>query len=310
MKNLEQTLKRVKSISWSKGIVSFYIVKRVLVSRKAKYKIFQVNIDDKLKVKLRKIASNKVKKSNQALEYDFNTKDLDDNVLGICTNETDLQAIIDSITGVDKLHYVKDYKELIGAWFYIARVDFNNRTLYSIQKVSDSWTTKRISNIAAAIFQDNMLIDLDKKEIFRIDGNIDFFSFDGVIFIANKQNFENGLNFRTGMENNRDKIVKEFKKIDLFVDADEISRLVGNNIKRLRKLSQVKRSGYYKDKAFLAGLKVTIQQEKWNIKYSSEGKIIITEEDLDDVLTVLNNDRLTSKVNKEDFDVDGKHKFK
>jgi hypothetical protein len=47
---------------------------------------------------IKKVASDKVQKSNQALEYDFNTSDLDNNVLGIAIEETDLKELIDSIT--------------------------------------------------------------------------------------------------------------------------------------------------------------------------------------------------------------------
>ena len=54
-----------------------------------------------------------------------------------------------------------------------------------------------------AIFKNNMLVDLEQGELFRIDTKIDFFSFDGVLFVADKKNFETALNFREGMERNR-----------------------------------------------------------------------------------------------------------
>jgi hypothetical protein len=51
-----------------------------------------------------------------------------------------------------------------------------------------------------------------------------------------------------------DAIVEEFKKRELFSDPERILELVGNNIPRLRKLSQVQKSGYYKDENFLQRL--------------------------------------------------------
>ncbi len=110
-------------------------------------------------------------------------------------------------------------------------------------------------------------------------------------------------------ERNRDEIIEEFKEKKLFVNADEIVKLVGNNIKLLRKLSQVKKSGYYKDKIFLENLKKTNDEEGWEISYSENEQIIVTEVNIETVLRVLNNDRLTSKINQENFDVDVKHKF-
>ncbi|MBX9723946.1 MAG: DUF4868 domain-containing protein, partial [Candidatus Obscuribacterales bacterium] len=177
------------------------------------------------------------------------------------------------------------------------------------RRVSEGWTTKKVSQLISMIFQDNMLVDIDQKEIFRIDGKVDFFSYDGTTFIADKKNFETALNFREGMERNRDEIVDEFHTLNLFENATEISTLVGNNIRRLRRLSQVKKAAYYKDANFLANLKRVNAEEGWGIKYSADGKLLVTEEDIEIVLRVLNNDRLTSKINSENFDVDVKHKL-
>lgn len=198
---------------------------------------------------------------------------------------------------------------LIGSWIYIARLEKDGQILYSVRRVSEGWTTKKVSQFINMIFDNNMLVDIEQKEIFRIDGKVDFFSFDGVIFIADKKNFETALNFREGMERNRDEIVEQVKQIKLFVNANKISNLVGNNIKRLRKLSQVKKSGYYKKQDFLQSLKQVNKDENWGIQYSDDGKLIVTEENIETVLTILNNSRLKSPINQESFDVDVKHKF-
>ena len=165
------------------------------------------------------------------------------------------------------------------------------------------------AQLISMIFKDNMLIDIEQQQIFRIDGKIDFFSYDGITFIADKRNFETALNFREGMENNRDEIVEEFKVLKLFDNAADVSSFVGNNIKRLRRLSQIKKSGYYKDPKFLENLKKVNDEENWGIKYSETGQLLVTEDDIETVLRVLNNDRLTSKINAENFDVDVKHKL-
>jgi len=190
------------------------------------------------------------------------------------------------------------------------RLDLNgHQPLFSARRISETWGAKKVFQFVNMIYKDNMLVDLDQQEIFHIDGKVDFFSFNGTTFIANKKNFETALNFREGMERNRDEIVQEFKAANLFVDAEEITRLVGNNIRRLRKLSQVKKSGYYADPRFLSKLKQVSDEESWGIQYSDEGKLIVTEDDIDTILKVLNNDRLKSPINQENFDVDVKHKL-
>jgi len=110
------------------------------------------------------------------------------------------------------------------------------------------------------------------------------------------------LNFREGMERNRDEIVKEFSSLGLFENTAAVSDLVGKNLRHLRRLSQVKKAGYYKDPHFLANLsKVNKKEDGQGIKYSPDGKPLVTEGDIETVLRVLNNDRLTSKINAMNF---------
>lgn len=302
--DLENSFKKVKKIAWDEAVVSFYIVKRSLVNRKAKYEVLEVNVEENLRKKLRKVASDRIQNSTQAIDYDFNTSDLDNNLLGIPEDDTDMKELIDSINADDPPKTADSYESLIGSWIYVARLEKDQNILYSIRRVSDGWTTKKVSQFINMVFDNNMLVDLEQKQIFRIDGKVDFFSYNGIVFIADKKNFETALNFREGMERNRDEIVEDFKAINLFVDAEEISNLVGNNIKRLRKLSQVKKAGYYKQQGFLQNLKKVNEDENWGINYSDDGKLIITEDDIETVLTVLNNSRLKSLINQESFDVD------
>ena len=74
-------------------------------------------------------------------------------------------------------------------------------------------------------------------------------------------------------------------------------------------MSQIKKAGYYQDRNFLQSLKIVNEEDGWGIQYSPSGEILVTEESIETVLRVLNNDRLTSKINNENFDVDVKHKL-
>lgn len=310
MERLEQIFSELKQKDWSLSTASLFVAKRILRDKKAKYSVFQVNVDDGLQSKLKSIASRRLNSANTAIEYDFNTTDLDDNVLGIQAQETDFQVILDAITSDPSPDFITEYDELIGTWVYIARFDIaNEEPLYFVRKVNDTWSTKKVFQVANVFFQGNMLVDIEQEHIFRIDGKVDFFSHKNTIFIADKRNFESALNFREGMERNRDQIIEDFKETELFVDADEISRLVGNSLPRLRKLSQVKKAGYYRDPNFLSSLKIVSATEGWGINYSDDGKLIVDEADIDTVLRVLNNDRLKSMINEENFDVDVKHKL-
>jgi hypothetical protein len=315
---MQDIFHQVKEIDWSNATVSLYVVNRNLIQRVANYKVLQVNADESLRRKLRDISKKQVDLSNEVIGYDFNTADLDNDVLAIQTSETDFEQLIKIITSddsdsesVDQVpKFVRRYEELIGSWIYVARLDVPDQPpLYAARRVSSSWTSKKVNGGLSMIFKDTMMIDLDQEEIFRVEPNIDFYVFNGFVFIANKNNFEIALNFREGMEENRDKIVEDFKEQAIFQNAEDIAHLVGDNVKRLRRLSKVKKSAYYHDPQFLANLQMVNDEESWGIKYSDDGKLIASEETIDTILLVLNNDRLTSKINAENFDVDVKHRL-
>jgi YD repeat-containing protein len=231
-------------------------------------------------------------------------------VLAIETGATDFQRVIDLIGGDEDKPNVTKYEELIGSWMYIARLDLDGSPpLFAARKVGGGWTAKKVRQLVNAIFENNMLVDLDHKDVFRIDAQIDFFSFDGVLFVADKKNFETALNFREGMLRARDEIVKEFDQLQIFTDPNKITELVGDNVTRLRRLAQVKNSGYYRDAKYLNALKRLNAGEKWGLQYDGEGKLTATDNTIEDILRLLNNDRLSSKINDEVFDVDVKHRL-
>ena len=310
MDDLKIKLDAIKNLNWSNALVSFFIVKRKLVRRKAEYEIQHVKVNEDLAKKLRNNVSDKIRGSNTALEYDFNNADLDDDLLGLPTEDTDMKSIIDELQSKISPPTVDRYENLLGSWMYIARFDINGHPpLFSARRVPESWTTKKTFQWINMVYRNNMLVSLDEQQVFRIDGRIDFFAYETILFIADKRNFETALNFREGMEKNRDEIVREFSDLGLFEDADTVSKLVGNNLRRLRRLSQIKKAGYYQDSGFLENLKVINEEDGWGIRYSANGRLVVTEESIETVLRVLNNDRLTSKINNENFDVDVKHKL-
>lgn len=138
MEQKKKLFKKIKGLDWNRAKVSLYLVKRDLVNRKALYDVLQVNIDSKLQKKLRGIVSGKIQLSNATAEYDFNTADLDDDLLGIATSETDFQSIIDIITADEEPEFANSIEKLIGSWLYIARLDRTGEPpLYAARRVSD-----------------------------------------------------------------------------------------------------------------------------------------------------------------------------
>lgn len=308
MERLGEVTNQINEKRWDEAPVSLYIVKRRLVQRQAKYTIHYVNADDTLRVKLRGIVAGKIEASDQVREYDYVTSDLDGEVLALETNETDLHGIIETLRDNEHIDQITELDQLIGTWFYIIRLDLpDTPALFAVRKVPGSWSTKKVSTLVSMIFRDNMLVDLDQQDIFRLDGIVDFYAYDGFIFVLNKKTFESALNFRVSMEHNRDEFVTELQTLDVFEDTDSLRTLVGNNVRRLRKLSQVKNAGYYRKPDYMQNLKRVSDKRDWGLQYD-DGKLIVNDDNIDSVLKHLNNDVLMSEVNAEYFDVDVKRK--
>ncbi|PZQ83534.1 MAG: DUF4868 domain-containing protein, partial [Flavobacterium johnsoniae] len=132
---------------------------------------------------------------------------------------------------------------------------------------------------------------------------VDLIYFNEALFILSKKNFESGLNFRNGMLAKADELYQEVREINLFVNIEILTNRVGNNQRYLRKIATIKNLGYYQNNDYLQRLRLISQQRNWGIEFQ-EGQIVITEETLDAVLTLLQNKRLHSELTDETFDVD------
>lgn len=309
MVDYKKILEQLKKVNFDSAIVSFYVVKRSLYERNASYSIKRVQLEEKLMQKFRDIVLDKLSSANEVIPYDFNTADQDQDFLAIDIYETDVQEILRSLETSQE--QVAKYDELLGTWVYIIQITTpdEQEKLFAVRKVSDVWSTKKVNSWVNLFYHECMLRDLEEKKIFKIDGKLDFFVYNNSIFIADKKAFESAMNFRQGMLNNRDEIVDEISSLGICENPNELKEIIGDNMKLLRRLSQVKKAGYYKDPEYLKNARKVCCDENWDISFSETGKIEIRKDNIDTILRVLNNDRLKSPINAEKFDVDVKHKL-
>lgn len=175
--------------------------------------------------------------------------------------------------------------------------------MYAWKKISSDTDPKKAKSKDAAFFMNHKLMDLDDREVFVIYPNYDFFVFEGTTFIANKRQFEISMNFREGMKSNGEEVLSAFTELELF-DGDGIEVIrdfVGTNLHHLRKLSSIRKAGYYMQPDYMEKLKKVSKREKWELKIKGD-KIIVEVETVELLLKLLNNDRLRSPINDELFD--------
>lgn len=109
------------------------------------------------------------------------------------------------------------------------------------------------------------------------------------------------MNFREGMKANGAEVLADFEKLNIFDNVEIIKEFVGSNLHHLRKLSSIRKSGYYKQPDYMQKLIEVNNTEKWELQIV-KNKIIVEKETVELLLKLLNNDRLRSPINHELFD--------
>lgn len=298
-------LRQVDFKSW---ITTLWLVKRRLVAQVAHYSVLRVEADKKLQSKLKAAVTGRIQAKNYKLEeYDFLTADQDDQIFTIDSSETDfigIQAEIDKGLSNKK---VEKYEDLLDSWAYVVKLTHDESAVYGLRKISKLNKATKVKGVASTLFVDKQLTDLEDEKIFTLDTHIDFFAYEGTTFITNKKEFESALNFRDGMEKNRDVVLNEFAALKVFSDVEPIRKSVGTNLHLLRKISSIQKSGYYKSPQYLIDLIKVNKERNWGLTVEN-GIIIVNEDNVDLVLTLLNNGRLESPINHEVFDASVKKK--
>lgn len=306
MDNFQKVFIKFKKLDLSKAAVSLYIVHRTMYKREAKYTVAEVAIKENLSNKLLGIVNRSIVNSNTVSEYEFITGDQDNSLLNIPASETDFEAI-ECVLQEGDIGEIEDPEEMVKAHFYIVCLTMHEISpIYAIRQVSDSWTAKKVKSYLSLRMQNKTLVDLEEDKIFRISNSFDFFSFEKEIFILSKTRFESAMNFRDGMIKNRNEIINEFGKRRIVDDPGKFGKAIGDNMRYLRKLSMVKNAGYYKDADYMTRLRSLAGNDGWDIKFDQAGSMVVTDDNVKDILIFLNNDRLISEVNDERFNVEAK----
>lgn len=303
-----QSLQTLRGTDFKHWLTTFWLVKRKLSQQQAKYSVLKVDTDARLEQKLKHAITAKISDKGYQLDaYDFLTTDQDNGLLTIESAATDvtlIQAEIDKGTANPK---VEKYEDLLNSWAMVIKLEHQDKALHAYRKIHKFTNPAKLAHVSFLQFKDQELKDLDQQEIFTIDTQVDFFSYEGTTFIANKKEFESTLNFRAGMEKNRDVVLQEFVDLNIFSDASLLKEHIGANLNYLRKVSSIQKSGYYKDAQFLQELVKVNEQKGWGLVIEN-GAIVINEASIDLVLTLLNNGRLESPINHEMFDAPVKKK--
>ncbi len=300
------TLKAIKAIDLKEWVVTFWLVKRYMANHAAHYSVLRVNTDAKLQKRLKGYVVNQLQgKDFHLAEYDFNNADGDDTLFTITADATDFPKVEVAINAGFDNAIAKEYQDLLNSWAYVVQLEHGNDRLYAWRKISTLTQPKKVQSRQATFFVEHKLVDVEDKEVFLIDPRFDFFVHGGMIFIANKKEFEISMNFREGMKAKAAEVIQNFNESGRFKNVDLIQKHVGDNLHHLRKMASILKAGYYQQPDYIQRMIEVSKEEGWELKVE-DGQVVVEAETIDVLLKLLNNDRLRSPINNEIFDAAAK----
>lgn len=303
---LRTKFRNLKNVDLKNADVSLAIVKEYKRNRVSQYVVKYVQINPHLETRLRNIVLKKIDGANTFEPYTFDCPEPEgDQIRAINYESTDFYRIFEQLQNLNPEEDIIDnIEELVKAKSYliILRNEEGIQTV-GFKTLPENWKMKKDRGLIPLLYRENRFEDLVEENIFSISSFVDLIYFDEALFILSKKNFEIGLNFRDGMIAKAEELYEEIQKGNLFINVDILISRVGNNQRYLRKIATIKNLGYYQDANYLLRLRNINEQRNWGIKFQ-DGQIVITEEHLDAILTLLQNKRLHSELTDETFDVD------
>lgn len=303
---LRTKFRNLKNVDLKNADVSLAIVKEYKRNRVSQYVVKYVQINPHLETRLRNIVLKKIDGANTFEPYTFDCPEPEgDQIRAIDYESTDFYRIFEQLQNLNPEEDIIDnIEELVKAKSYliILRNEEGIQTV-GFKTLPENWKMKKDRGLIPLLYRENRFEDLVEENIFSISSFVDLIYFDEALFILSKKNFEIGLNFRDGMIAKAEELYEEIQKGNLFINVDILISRVGNNQRYLRKIATIKNLGYYQDANYLLRLRTINEQRNWGIQFQ-DGQIVITEEHLDAILTLLQNKRLHSELTDETFDVD------
>lgn len=304
MDELSKEFHHLKGLDIGRYPVSLWILRRKLSKKRASYAALRVEAEERLRAKLRESIVTTIGIRKVSRPYFYGVGDQENVSYELATGMTDFRGIRDQIESGSREKKVTDVSELVGAWGYVIQLSHENGNVYGFRKISAGWSAKKVRGLISLIFEKEVLIDLEERPVFKIDESIDFVCLHNELFVFDRSQFESAMNFRAEMEARKGEVIQEIQALDLFTDVAPFRRKV-DNIRALRKIAQIQENGYYRNPAFMQGLKETSQNQKWGLAFEDE-KIVVDDDNVELIMTLINNDRLSSLINSEIFDVEGK----
>lgn len=186
--------------------------------------------------------------------------------------------------------------------FYVIKLVSNGNVLYAVRKADASWHTKKRRAAIDALFRDETLT-LEPAPAFSLSAYVDFFIFEGTIYMLDKGRFESVLSYRQAHANQFLTLQAEPAFVAIFSNMAPLIAHIGTNKIQLRRVCEIEVKGHFRDVNFMQRLRQRFQQYHLNIVFDANGLIVPSPETCADIMTALLDHRLSSAFSEAIYDV-------
>lgn len=222
--------------------------------------------------------------------------------LTIPTLKTNAGLIIDAAKDELDGRKARRLKDIQNTLFYSVKVVSGGKTLHAVSRADQSWRTRARSGLLPVVFSDEEL-ELEESPAFTMSRRFDFFVLEKDILIASKSAFESVLSHGLAHVEDFDGMRAEPEFAALFSDTAELVKYVGTNRMQLRRASEIRRKGHYRDPSFMKALKSQYRQADLTINFDRKNRIVPCAATCPDIFKALLDHRLMSRFSKLNYDV-------
>lgn len=312
---LDLKLATLKAINVSGAAVSLYVVKISKINKTMRCQEARIlECAPELSGRLASDLVANISERAHISSFSDITTNQDNRIFYVESGETDFPQILSMLHPSDDkedVGTVSDIAELSDFNGYIVEVcrEGDLPPLYGFRYISQAWSPK---NSAGGFFKfnDDMVAIIDDSPVFRIDSYFDFIVLGNDLHILNCAKFEMAMQFKERLEEIKTETVSEFKASNILAGdgGSMLVSVIGTDKHFLRQLSSVKTKGFFKNPVWMGQLRDAAKDAgNWLIEFDAEGRIVIKKdkEYIRELLTLLQNKRVRTVVDKNVFDVDG-----
>jgi hypothetical protein len=266
------------------------------------YTGYWVDTSDEVDTLLKTIFKAERDRIEETIDYDLLAQNNEASALLLTKTETHAGILVAAVSAEVEAKRAHDLKRIQNATFYLIKLVHANDVIYAVRRTTAGWTTKRALSARSIIFAENRL-DLDPYPRFDLEKTLDFFIVGEELLILHKGRFESTLRYKAAQAEDFLALQAEAGFLDLFVDLTPLVEYVGVNKIRLRRICAVRQKAHYLDADFMARVRQRSAEYGFALQFDNFGKIIVTPETGEEVITALLDHRLASGFSNRIYDV-------